>query len=352
MTEQVSQRALLAGLTATMAATSAFAGKTRSPILSHSLGLSLEPSAPAQPSPLQVPVNRYPHSVCYSNGAIFLTSVGGNFGVSGNAKVEKFDALTATKLGETVVGPYETSPGSGVYVHGCSGVCVGGGSLWAAQSLGIGEVIRINPDTMAIEARITVGYLCRDVWWDGEKIWATVGSQNKIVRIDPATNAIDLTVDTAAVPFRGGFDGQHVWVACFAGSVVQKINRFTGSILASIATGGVAPNWLWCETDRIFVANYTSSSVACIDAVTNELLWVEGTSANSHPHGLILVDRELWICCSGDHFIRIYDVDARRWVRGIAVPQNPPGICFDGASIWHPCGNANVLLRHPIRTAW
>lgn len=318
--------------------------KTRSPIYADAFGFELAPRAP-----ISIPTNRYPHSVCYHAGHVYLSSVGGNFGVSGDAKVEKFDVETGDKVGSASLGPYEPTPG--VYANGCGGICSAAGSIWVAQSLGVGEVIRITPETMAIEARLIVGGACRDVWWDGSKVWATVGALNKVVRIDPCTNAIDKTVSTAAKPFRGGFDGCNIWVACFDGNVVQKIDPASGVILASISTGA-SPNWIWAETDRVFVANYNGDSVSCLDPVTNAVLWTVSTGAGSRPHGLILIDDQLWICCSGDHYIRVLDVRNRAFVAGIAVPPNPPGICFDGSSVWHGCGNANVLMRHPIKSAW
>lgn len=326
---------------------------TRSPIFSAAFGAPLQPYAPTRPfsSLFQVASNRYPHSTAYYDGHVYLSSVGGNFGVSGDAKVEKFNLLGA-KVGETVVGPYESYPGSGVYLNGCCGLCVGDGSVWVSQSggtAGVGEVVRIDPATMSIQARIAVpGRAIRDAWWGGAKVWATCGSANKVVRIDPATNAVDLTVATAATPFRGGFDGTNVWVACFDANMVQKINPATGIVFAGIATGA-SPNWLWCETDRIFVANYNGDSVSCLDPVTHATLWTVSTSPGSRPHGMILIDEMLWICCSGDHYVRIFDTARRTWAGAIAVPPNPPGPCFDGENVWHGCGNANVLVRHPAK---
>lgn len=318
--------------------------RTRSPIFAQAFGLALAPRAP-----LKISTNRYPHSTLYHDGFVFLTSVGGNFGVSGDAKVEKFRADTGAKVGETIVGPYEPSPG--VYANGCSGICFGAGSIWVAQQLGAGEVLRIDPDTMVIGNRIPIGGECRDVWWDGSKIWATVSTANKIVRIDPTTYQIDLTVPTLAKPFRGGFDGTHIWVACFDAGTVQKLDPVTGALVSAIATAG-GPNAFWCETDRVFVSNYSACSITCIDPISNAILWTVETGVGSNPHGVILVGDELWICCSGDHVIRILNATTQQFVRHIAVPANPPWPCFDGANVWHPCGNANVLLRHPVRNIW
>lgn len=327
--------------------------KTRSPIYAQAFGHGLAPSAP-----LSIPTNRYPHSSIYHEGHIYLSSVGGNYDypggtvwVSGSAKVEKFDCLTGQKVGEAVIGPYESAPGSGIYLNGCGGLCFGAGSIWVAQSLGAGEVVRVDPATMAIQTRITVGAACRDAWWDGTKVWATVGALNKVVRIDPATNCIDLNVATAAKPFRGGFDGTSIWIACFDGGCVQKINPATGAVLATIATAAGA-NSVWCETDRIFVGNYSADSVSCLNPTTDAVLWTVPTGTGSRPHGLLLIDEELWICCSGDHYVRVYNVLSKAWQKAIAVPPNPPWPCFDGSSVWHGCGNANVLMRHPIKSAW
>lgn len=333
---------------------------TRIPFHAQTLGIPLLPPvtraqrqvqwAAERAAPAQQSCNAYPHSVCTDGTHVYLSSVGGNAltGYIGTAKVEKFRCSDGVRVGEVALGPYN-GPG-GTYPTGCGGISIGHGKLWVAQTLGIGEVVAINPATMGILSRTTVGYLARDVWVDSFAVWCTVGSQNKVKRIDPATGAITGEMTTPTMPFRGWFDGTNNWVACFDANVVLKFSP-SGAPLKTVSVGS-SPNWFTSDDAHLYVANYNGDSISVIDLATDAVVATWGTSPGSRPHGMARVDRELWVCCSGDHYIRVFDVTTGQAIASAAVPPNPPGICYDGVAMWHGCGNANVLRRHVVTDQW
>jgi YVTN family beta-propeller protein len=333
---------------------------TRIPFHAQTLGTPLLPPltrsarqaqwAAERAAPAQQPCNAYPHSICTDGVHVYLSSVGGNAatGYVGTARVEKFRCTDGVKIGQTDIGPYNGP--NGTYLNGCGGIAIGHGKLWVAQTLGAGEVIAIDPASMQILSRTVTGYLTRDVWVDNVSVWCTSGQANKIKRLDPVSGQVLAEVSTSAMPFRGWFDGVHNWVACFNANVVHKLDQ-TGAMIHTVSVGA-SPNWFTSDDAHLYVANYNGDSISVIDLANDQVVATWGTSAGSRPHGMARVDRELWVCCSGDHYIRVFDVTTGQAIGSVAVPPNPPGICFDGVAMWHGCGNANVMRRHVVANAW
>lgn len=299
-------------------------------------------------APREVPVNYYPIGVCGWEDYIFVATAGGNMGGSGDAKIEKYHNLTMEKMGENVFGPFESPPGN--YINGAHSVVMGLGSLWAVNSAA-GKVRRINPDTMATIADITTGPACRDAWFDGKYVWSLSSTNNQIYRIDPATNLVDATINTSGTPFKGISTDTHCWVACFDGNVIRKIDPATATIVASVATS-TSPNWFEYDGEYLFVACYNGDCIQAVDPTTNTVVYTVSTSGGSRPHGMKRYKEELWVACSGDHYLRIMNVNTRTFVRAIPVRQNPPALCVAADSMWHASGNENYLIRHPLETTW
>ncbi len=333
---------------------------TRIPFHAQTLGTPLLPPlsravrqtqwAAERAAPAQQPCNAYPHSICTDGQHVYLSSVGGNAitGYVGMARVEKFRCSDGVKVAQTDIGPYNGP--NGTYLNGCGGISIGHGKLWVAQSLGSGEVIAIDPGTMAIVSRTVTGGMTRDAWVDASSVWCTSGTLNVVKRIDPVSGAVTGQTPIAGTPFRGWYDGTHNWVAAFDGNRVHKFDA-AGAVLKSI-TVGTSPNWMTSDDAHLYVANYNGDSISVIDLATDTVVATWGTSPGSRPHGMARVDRELWVCCSGDHYIRVFDVTTGQAIASAAVPPNPPGICYDGVAMWHGCGNANVLRRHVVTSGW
>jgi YVTN family beta-propeller protein len=318
--------------------------KTRVPLYAHSLGAELVP-----PCPRNIPTNGFPHSLCYALDSIWVTTSGYNATLPGNAMVERYDAATGARLARIDVGPYQLA--ANVYANAPAGICEGGGFIWAANQPA-GEVLKIDPATNTLVARIKVGTVTRHVCWDGLSVWATVGdSPGSIVAIDPATNEVMATVAVGAKPFRLCFDGTYLWVGCFDANAVHKVDPVPASVVQVVTTGINKP-WAQCfNGSTLFVTNYGTGDVALIDpeAGTYHGSWSLPQGAGAGPHDMVIVGNELWVTLASIAKVHCIDTLTGSPIRTIAVNDDPAGMCFDGGSVWHTCAMADLILRHPVR---
>jgi DNA-binding beta-propeller fold protein YncE len=138
-------------------------------------------------------------------------------------------------------------------------VAVGAGSVWASgRDRGRGQVlVRIDPDRPAVTARIEVGcircHLDQIVAQPGA-VWMTVANlddypSGEIVRVDPATNRVVARIPVVGDPrdLAVGEDG--VWAYALthfdaqgvAGGTLYRIDPATNSLAATLLAGQVPP---------------------------------------------------------------------------------------------------------------
>jgi streptogramin lyase len=100
---------------------------------------------------------------------------------------------------------------------------VGAGSVWVAESLK-GTVVRVNPDTGAIEQPIP---LLRgnptDVAFGQGYVWVTDFSDDSVIRIDPRSNLATTIPDVGNGPSGIWAGSEGIWVAASLDGSVAEI---------------------------------------------------------------------------------------------------------------------------------
>jgi hypothetical protein len=182
-------------------------------------------------------------------------------GVSGGAALFRIDPRDG-ELAATI--PLEPNTGPFSDAHG-SGLAVGEGGLWAATCLDprSGEVVRVDPETNRVVARISTGgctgelaagagavwVLSHPEWTDETKILSA-----SLHRIDPATNRLVATPLQGELAFLGGTflgplltagDGA-VWVRGVEEvyphrNVALRVDARTNELTRKPLSGGFAP---------------------------------------------------------------------------------------------------------------
>jgi YVTN family beta-propeller protein len=102
------------------------------------------------------------------------------------------------------------------------GVAVGADSLWV-DGYGTDSVERVDPQSMQVVARIPVGPSLWDVEFGADSVWA---------RIDPATNAIVATIKVGQAPRQVRYGAGVIWVGNHAGSSIFRIDPATNKAKA------------------------------------------------------------------------------------------------------------------------
>lgn len=146
-----------------------------------------------------------------------------------------------------------------------TGVTVGAGSLWVARPE-VGEILRLDPLTGAVQARIDT-FIPDVLAFGDDALW--VAGAGRITRIDPATNRPtfepqELAFDRflAFIEFGGGY----AWTADEEQGIVWAVDR-SGRVVATYETGAGARPLAYAD-GKMWVGNQDAGTISGIDVVT------------------------------------------------------------------------------------
>ena len=179
------------------------------------------------------------------------------------------------------------------------GLAFGEGSLWVADSHGL---VRIDPATNAVVARIAGPAGSDDVVFADGSVWYDSWEGGTVARVDPQTNAI-----VATIPVGGGPEGMTVtpgsiWVASHYSWAVDRIDTATNSVVATIHMPGAAapangPQEIATTLTGVWVGLPATNHVIRIDPQTNAV--VAEISAGVSCGGLAADPSAVWITNGG-----------------------------------------------------
>jgi YVTN family beta-propeller protein len=116
----------------------------------------------------------------------------------------------------------------------CSGIALGEGSVWVTDGQG---VVRLNPGTGAIEARIPLTFPCQNIAVGAGGVWVTDQLGDTVWHIDPRTNVADRSITVGENPEGIAIGAGSVWVASGDGTV-SRIDPRSQLVTATVAVGG------------------------------------------------------------------------------------------------------------------
>jgi YVTN family beta-propeller protein len=214
----------------------------------------------------------------------------------------------------------------------------GAGSLWIRKS-GDDEVLRVDPRTNNIVARIRVGFAYdTDIAVRGDDVWVSNGENATVSRISAATNTVVTTIRVGEYPLGIAATPDAVWVANHhSGSVSRidpRLNRVVKTVPISAPSGFSGPLHAVFAQGDLWVADSTDGAVVRVDPQRNRR-----TSAvlESGPAcgGIAAFDGSVWIA-SGCDQARVTRIDTRtaRTTAVIHVPGVATDVAAGFGSIW------------------
>ena len=295
-------------------------------VLLGAAALSHRDTTPSRPGPRVIA-----HTTLADAGGTIVSAFGSVWVAdTQNGRLLRVDPATRTVRARIAVG-------------GPVAVNSGAGAVWAA---GGREALRIDPRTNRIVARISVpGQRYGGVIPAGGAMWL-IGSEG-LARIDVRRNAVDRTVGTG----RGGFqsigvttDGRSLYVMRADGRLLRYDAR-TGRRLASVrpailgfpaaASGGS----IMVDGDR---------GVGALDARSGRLLWTRDLGAE-RVNNSVLTGGTLWVQATdrATHRDRLWRIDARsgRVTGSLTLPAfGAAGMAAVGGRLWivSPSGDLTV----------
>jgi YVTN family beta-propeller protein len=229
----------------------------------------------------------------------------------------------------------------------------GAGSLWIRKS-GDNEVLRVDPRTNTITARIRVGFAYdTGIAIRGDDVWVTNGEDRTVSRIDAPTNRVVATIHVGAYPLGIAVTKDSVWVANHhSGSISRidpRVNRVVATVPISPQNEFGGPKVVAAEGDRVWVGDADSGAVVRVDPQRNRRVESIGETGPACG-GMALFGGSVWVAsaCGRGTVTRIDARTARPTAR-IHVPGVALDVAAGSGSIW-VTAIPNLLLRVDPKT--
>jgi YVTN family beta-propeller protein len=140
--------------------------------------------------------------------------------------------------------------------------------VWVAI-FGRGEVVRIDPPTNSVKARISVGGNPEDVVLAAGSAWVP-NENGSLARIDPATNAVTATIPIGADPDNAVFCRGLLWTSDRLGPYLRAVSPATNKVAVRVRVGAGSMG-LAC-TQALWIANYDTGRVQKLDLSRRKVL--------------------------------------------------------------------------------
>jgi outer membrane protein assembly factor BamB len=221
----------------------------------------------------------------------------------------------------------------------------GAGALWATVD---GRLMRVDPATNRVSARIPLGLGARAfaaVDAIGGTVW--VATPLQLIRIDPRRNAIDRRIGLERRGYQAqGFATDHELLYVMrADNMLLLFDATTGAHLASTRLG--FGGFLIGAADGVALLARAGDVVA-VDARTGRTLWRTDIGAE-HVNNGFLADGTLWLHAthSGTDRDRLLRLTARdgHVTGSLALPEfGVAGIATVGDDVWMVSPNGRLLI--------
>jgi streptogramin lyase len=240
--------------------------------------------------------------------------------------------LIAAALLAILAGPSAATPiGSPTF-----GLATGGGSVWVG-GVGSGDVIRVDPASGRVLARLTVGARIFNLAAAPGAVWAIDNALSTAVRIDTKTGKVTTRVPVGFQPYDIEWGFGSAWVANAGDGTVWRITN--GKVVKKIKVG-TEPNGLTAYRGALWVSDHTLGKVVRIDPATNRI------------SGTVKLPGADWVTGLGDsiyvsqetNVVSRVSVKTLKVTAVAKVARNPLGSAIVGRELWVPCIDANQIV--------
>jgi YVTN family beta-propeller protein len=231
--------------------------------------------------------------------------------------------------------------GPSFHVRDCdlpSALAFGAGVLWVLKN-DDHTVLRIDPATTRIVARVALGFVPFDIAATDRAVWITGYYVDQVVRVDPSSNQVVARLTVADGAAGVAATDQAVWVASSIAGQLTRIDPVTNTVAARIAlpcpsrcSQGSVPLAVVASPDAIWVRTVGDGLLARVDPQTNlvvttiPVVFSVGRDGQDH---LATLNHALWV--SGTSLQRI-DPQSNR-VAG-TVDVNVTTVTAGFGSLW------------------
>lgn len=179
--------------------------------------------------------------------------------------------------------------------------------------------------------------------FDGRQVW--FASNDGLRTLDPQSGVqsrrLDVQCDAGTA-----FDGRHIYQ--IAGAAIVKLDPETGRVLSTIpAPGGGGDSGLTWAEGKLWVGQYRSRQIACIDPDTGAV--IKTLESDRFVTGVTWLDGELWHgTWEGEESeLRRIDPDSADVLTRLAMPDGKgvSGLESDGDETFYCGGGPSGVVR-------
>ena len=210
------------------------------------------------------------------------------------------------------------------------GMARAGDSIWATATAA-DEVVRVDPVSGEVTARVAVGDTPLRLAFDGKLVWVSVFTAGKVVAIDPASAAAVHSVDLPGQPegVAAGFGS--IWVVRQEARLLTRLDP-TGRLVRSYPLGN-EPRLAAVGERYVYASNFADGTVTRLDPATGALTTsgrlCDGAQgmATGGPH-------VLWVTCTKAGKVVTVDETTLKVIGSIDLPAEPDAVKVIGGAVW------------------
>lgn len=221
----------------------------------------------------------------------------------------------------------------------CGGIGASYGAVWTCVT---SDVLRLDPVTLEVVARLAVGKQAVQGHLVGgfDRVWVLTSDGSTLVGIDPATNEVATEFELPARCTDVTLGDDALWLPCKVDDRVLKVDPTTGEVLLDLALDN--PVSVAVDGD---VWLGTATTTLQLDPDSGEVL-LEG-DAGSAPDGGVALDADsVWVRNGTDFLIRLDRATGERRQQITAEELTSGGdlLVIDG-DVWTTAFDDQVLFR-------
>jgi YVTN family beta-propeller protein len=259
-----------------------------------------------------------------------------------------------------------------------------GDALWATIGFEAGTLVKIDPRTNTVAARVAVGRRPVGVVSFAGAMWVANQNSDNVMRIDPATMKVTATVTVARTPNHMATGFGSVWVTSSAGAVsridpatmavtmieavgqdpmgivvtpggvfvsdpdghaVKRIDPATNTVVQTLATG-IRASHLIADGTTLWATDLDTKSVVQISTGEDARIVRKIEKVFTLPGRLLRAGPDLWVTDSKRDELVLFDVSTgAAKARRIPTPGWPLAMVEGGGAVWAASFNDGVVLR-------
>ena len=220
------------------------------------------------------------------------------------------------------------------------GIAASAGALWISGGSS-GEVVRLDPATRAVTARVQTGAAqLGSVFAGSGGVWVGDFGAGGLVRVAPASNTVTARVSVGGQPTSiAAAPSGELWVGNLAGDLA-RVDPATATLLPPVSFSG-GTSWLLFTATGLWVGTQ-AGSLDQLDPATGAI--AGSVTIGTDVDAIAETPDGLWVT-TFDGRAALVDPQTGRVVRRVALPGKGSGVAYADGGVYVSVYDRGLVLR-------